>query len=183
MKPIKALRGYFLSRTIREKMLVLGLIAVLAVVWVSRLLKRTAATSGSLSAKGMDLREQQGWLNEQQAIERRSKAATENLDRSKTFDSVRLQGKMYEIAKAAGLGPNTKISGLPPVPTNLFKYNTVQVQILNVASSAYGSLLNFENEIHKYSPYIGIESAQVRVNPSTSQLTLQMRVFSVERLQ
>ncbi len=179
MKQIRALRNYFLSRSIREKMLVLGLVAVTAVVWVSGVMGRGASRIRSLKVAGADLAEQKSWLEQREAIEKRNRAAVADLNPAKTLDTVRLQGKMDEVARSMRLGNNTRVGDSSTIPTNLFKYNTVRVQINNVPISEYKSLLDFENKIHEFAPYIGVESAQVQVNPS-QQLSLQMKVFSVE---
>ena len=172
------MKAFFLSRLLREKILLFGLTAIAAVMWLSAVSTRVRAFWTQAQTSTINLKEQRAWLGERERIERDAKAAIGQLDPSRTFDSVRLQAELDAIARGVGIVKGTSANDNQVTPGPQFSINTVRFTIVNVEWKA---LKRFYEELSKRAPYIGIEELAVagnRANPS--QLTASLRVSSVE---
>ena len=171
------MKAFYMRRIMREKMLILGITMVAAAMWLSSATSRAGTFWRQFRATSQELKMQQAFLDQQTQIETAAAAAVENLDPSRTFDSVRLQTELDAIARATGV---TNASSEDPRVdrTDQFSINTVQFQ---VRSAEWLSLVRFYQELVKRSPYIGIEQVTIIANRATpSQLGATLRVSSVE---
>ena len=66
---IRTIRAFFLSRLLREKVLLAGFIVLAAAVWVSSIAGRTGRTIRAVRATSGSLNEQQLWLSNRAMIE------------------------------------------------------------------------------------------------------------------
>lgn len=171
------MKAFFLSRLLREKVLLFGLIAVAAVMWLSSVSTRVRRFWRDASATSTELVSQRNWLAERGRIESESKAAVAQLDPSRTFDGARLQAELYTIAKSIGIGRSSSIDDANTSTVSQFSINTVRFVIRDVP---YQSLKAFYRELSKRSPYIGIEEFSVNGRATTDQVTASLRVSSVE---
>ncbi|MGC4072708.1 MAG: hypothetical protein QM760_09345 [Nibricoccus sp.] len=163
------MKAFFLSRLLREKVLLVALIVAAAAMWLSSAGKRAGKFWREVSQTSADLKEQAVVLGQKDAIKERAHAAIERLDPSRTFDPVRLQSEVNTIANIAGLGSKASISGAPTERVGQFAVHTVQLVIRN---ADYESLTKFYLELQKRSPYIGIETFDVASTSPTSGQTL-----------
>jgi type II secretory pathway component PulK len=172
-------KAFFLSRALREKILLVALIVGAAAMWLSGAGKRAGKFWREVSSTSMDLKEQEIVLGQKDLIEARAHAAIEQLDPSRTFDPVRLQSEINTIANAAGLGSKTSISSVPSDKAGQFQIHSVQVVVRN---ADYDSLTKFYTELQKRSPYIGIVSFDVAsTSPANGYvLTQSMRISSMQ---
>lgn len=172
------MKAFFLSRLLREKVLLFGLTAIAAVMWLSAVSTRVRAFWTQAQTTSANLKEQKAWLGERERIQRDAKAAVEHLDPSRTFDSVRLQSELDSIARSVGIVKGTSINDTQVVPGPQFSINSVRFTLANVEWKA---LKRFYAELSKRAPYIGIEEFAVSANRANpSQLTASLRVSSVE---
>ena len=172
------MKAFFLSRLLREKILLVALIVAAAAMWLSGAGKRAGKVWRETRNTSIDLQEQEMVLGQKEAIEARSRASVERLDRTRTFDRVRLQSEINNIAVEVGLGAKTNISGLPTEPASQFSVHSVNVAINN---ADYFSLTKFYTALQKQTPYIGIEQFDIVSNtPGSSVLRQSLRVSSFD---
>ena len=173
MNPVKA---WFLGRLFREKVLVLALVLIGALIWLSSSSKHLTKNLSSYRSAETSLATQQLWLNNRPAIEEAAKAAVQNLDPSKTYNSTFLVAEILGIAGRSGLQVNTEPPRTQRSPQ--FAVHTVQV---TTRRAELASLLRFYQELASKAPYLGLEQVSLqgdRTNPGMINATLQ--VISVE---
>lgn len=171
------MKAFFLSRLLREKILMLGFVLVAALIWITGVGERAGAKWREVKATTADLDTQRRWLLVRERIEREAQLAIEHLDPARSFDSVRLQGELNTLARGAGLS-NYDVSDSRTVRTSQFAVHSVQFSARNADIRA---LINFYQALNQRAPYLGLEQfalASNRANPS--QLTASWRVTSVE---
>ena len=173
------MKAFFLSRALREKILMVALIVGAAAMWLSAAGKRAGAFWREASATSADLKDQEMVLGQREAIEQRSLAAIGQLDPSRTFDQARLQSEINTIVNAAGLGSKASISTAPSDKAGQFSVHSVQVRIVN---ADFKSLTDFYRELQKRSPYIGIVSFDLASTSAANGhvLTQVMKISSMQ---
>jgi len=171
------MKAFFLSRLLREKILMLGFVLIAALIWLSGVSDRVSVQWKASQVTSTDLDVQRRWLLQKERIEREAQLAIENLDPSKSLDSVRLQGELNSLARAAGL-TNYDVSDSRTSRTTQFAVHSVQFSARN---ADIAKLIQFYQTLSQRAPYLGLEQfalASNRANPS--QLTASWRVTSVE---
>lgn len=172
------MKAFFLSRLLREKMLLLLLVGAAAVVWLSSVTGRLSAWNAERRSTTFALNEQALWLAQRESIEQEALAAIRNLDPARSFNGVRLSAELSNLAAAAGLGGNTTSEVLAPERTAEFAVNAVR---LRITRASWESLKSFYLELSKRAPYITVDQFAIvadRNNPT--QLTANLRVVAVE---
>jgi hypothetical protein len=173
---MNALKAYFLSRLLREKLLLVTIAVLVALAILSNFSSRVARSWRAQHAATVALAEQQQWLAHRTGIEAGAGQAVKNLDPARTFDDTRLVGELNALARAQGLKftsdtPRTERSGQ-------FAVHTVQFNLLKMDWEA---LKRFYLELTKRSPYIGIEQCSLQAERATpGVLNASLRVSSVE---
>jgi hypothetical protein len=175
---ISTLRAYFLTRLLREKILLLGFILIGTVWWFSSTATRAARFWREQRATTSELRVQQQWLNNRVAIEDAAKKAATQLVPAKTLDRTRLNAAVNQAASEVGL----KNGGTSNASSETIGQFTIHSLVYQVAGADYDTLLKFYLKINQQAPYIGIESFLLfPTNPNdTSKFTLNLKISSVE---
>jgi hypothetical protein len=173
------MKAFFLSRALREKVLLVALIVGVAAMWLSSAGKRAGVFWREAKATSSDLKVQEIVLGQKDMIAERQQAAIARLDPARTYDPVRLQSEVNTIANAAGLGSKASITGAPSEKSGQFAVHTVQLVIRN---ADYESLTKFYTELQQRSPYIGIVSFDVAsTSPANGQvLTQSMKISAMQ---
>jgi hypothetical protein len=172
------MKAFFYSRHLREKILIIVLLGMVAVTWLVGVANRGRAFWREWRATSTVLTTQQQWLSNRREIEATATQAIGRLDPTRTFSSTRLLGELSTIADQVGVRSNTSSEILGTERTNEFAVNTVQFAIRNADLPA---VLAFYDEIDKRAPYLGVEQFSLTVNPGNqSLLTVMLRVSSVE---
>ncbi len=172
------MKTFFLSRLLREKILLLLFVGFGAVIWASNVSERVRTTAMNVQRSSADLAEQTLWLERRESIQAEADAAVKNLDPSRTYNGVRLSAELSALASRAGLASNATSGGLRTERTAQFAVHTIE---FNLRGVAWADLLQFYAALSERAPYIGIEEfalAADRTNPSSLNATL--RVSSVE---
>ena len=172
------MKAFFLSRLLREKILMVGLIVLAAATWLSGLLTRGQLFAREFSRTSQDLTIQSMMIGQQGRIEASAEAAIKHLEPSGTYNLLRLQAELDTIARSVGL-TTTASDDSHAERTPQFTVNTVQFSIRN---ADYESLVRFYLELVKRSPYLGIEQFSVFTSSATNPalLSASLRVSSVE---
>ncbi|MEO6874276.1 MAG: hypothetical protein ABI222_05595 [Opitutaceae bacterium] len=173
---MNALKTYFLSRLLREKLLLVIIVVLVALTCLSSFSRRVARAWRTHHTTTVTLADQQQWLANRATIEASAVQAVKNLDPAKTLDDTQLVGELNALARAQGLkftsdSPRTESTGQ-------FAVHTVQFNLLKMD---WNSMKRFYLELTKRSPYIGIEQFSLqseRTNPAL--LNASLRVSSVE---
>ena len=174
---MKAFKAFFLSRLLREKVLLLAFVLIGAAIWFSSVSDRVGVRLRQIRTASSDLDVQARWLLQQDRIQKEATFAIAHLDPALAFDSVRLQSEINSMARDAGLS-NYDVSDSRDQSTSQFAVHSVQFSARNADIAA---LVTFYQALGKRAPYIGIEQfslASNRANPS--QLNISWRVTSVE---
>jgi hypothetical protein len=172
---MRTLKIFFLSRLLREKLMLVLFVAIAALWWASALVTRASAEYRSHHALTSTLAEQKRWLASRGAIEAAAQQAVKNLDPSKTLDDTRLVGDLIALAREH----NVTLSNDAPqtVRTPQFAVHTVQI---NLQRTDWDSLNAFYYAIADRSPYMGVTQFAIASLPNPNQLNASMQVSSVE---
>ena len=172
---MKALKAFFLSRLLTEKILLTGFLLIIAVLGFSHVLRDVSRFWVDFRNTTMILTAQRISLDGRAETEAKVKRALSQLDPSHTLDSARLQGDLNTLA--TGL-PGTTIDARPDETGVEFIKHSVQFSVRKVEWSA---LQQFYVALSKRVPYINIEQCSIsadRANPT--QLNATMLISSVE---
>ena len=175
---IRTIRAYFLSRLLREKLLLLSFILIGTLWWLSSFGTRAARFWREQRTTTSELAVQQQWLNNRTAIEQAAKKAASRLESAQTLDRTRLNAKVNQAASEAGL-KNGGTSVFPSETNGQFTIHSLQYQ---VSGADYDNLQNFYLKLNQQAPYIGIESFALSPTNQNdlTKYTLIVRVSSVE---
>ena len=172
------MKAFFFSRHSREKVLLAALLALVAIIWLTRVARSGRELWLEWQTTAAMLATQQQWLDNRASIEVAAAKAIEHLDPARTFSSPRLLGELSTIADKIGVRTNTSSEIIGTDRTSLFSINSVQFSLRN---TDWDSLKRFYLELSQRSPYIGIEQFVLTVNPTNpTLLNATMRVSSVE---
>jgi hypothetical protein len=170
------MKHFFLSRSRRERSLLLIFVFAAAVVW---LLSAAERLSGQMSAHRqavIDAATQKIWLDGKAEIEGRAARAAASLEPARTLGAASLVGEVSAIAARAGLTP--VVESPRTQNADQFSYHTVQVGFRRANLPA---LIKFYRELVQRAPYLALEECSLsatRANPA--ELDAQFTIFSVE---
>ena len=171
---MKALKAFFLSRLLTEKILLAGFLLILALWGFSHGLRDVGRFGVDFRNTSMILAAQKTSLDGRAQTEAKVKAALSQLDPSHTLDSARLQGDLNTLATM----PDTTIDASPDEPADQFIKHSVRFSVRKVD---WSTLQQFYVALSKRAPYISIEECSIyadRANPA--QLNATMLISSVE---
>lgn len=170
------MKRYFLTRSLREKALLVAFVAIAAFIWFLSTAGRARVMWEEARLLRADLKEQQLWLNQRAEIEARATQATGQLDPARTLNGTRLVADMNSLAQSAGLA--AEVSGQRTERTSQFAFHSAQVSFRR---AELGALVKFYEELSKRSPYVGLEQVSLatdRGSPGT--LNASFRVVATE---
>lgn len=175
---IKACKAFFLSRLLREKVLMVVFIVLGAAIWLSGFSDRVGQFWREHRALKSTLAAQQQWLDSREMIDARSRQAISKLDPARTLNDTRLLGEINAIANGVGLRSNVATNEARTERTSQFAVNSLHVA---VSKASYETMRQLYFELQKRSPYIGLEEFSLQVDPANRNLlNASLRVSSVE---
>lgn len=181
---IRTLRLFFLSRLLREKLLLVAFVAIGAVIWFSDFGSRGLAWWRSQKFTSEQLKVQDRWLRDEPIIQENAQKAAAQLDPAKTLDGTRLFTNVQKLASEAGLR-NVRNDGLAPQgSTGQFTVNTLTITAQAADADPaknWEAITKFYTTVQQRSPYIAIDQFILqpqRANPG--QLTVVLKVSSVQ---
>ncbi len=176
---IRTLRLYFLSRLLREKLMLLGLILIGTLWWLSAFGTRASQFWRTQRSTTVTLEEQQIWLKNRATIEVAGQKAMGRLDSAKTLDRIRLVDALNHAAQEAGLRSNNYSSDAPKSETS--DQITVHSVEFRVTQADYTMVQQFYLKVQQRAPYIGIESFGLQPSATDpSKVSLTLRVSAAE---
>jgi hypothetical protein len=164
---IRALRAFFLGRSLREEIMVVAFILLIFGWWFSRFEARAAGFLHETKQTTSELNSQAQWL---------SKESASRFDASRTLNSTALLTEAHNLASEAGLP--TPSGDLDPDESNgQFSVHTLRFQIQR---ADWTSLQNFFLALEKRHPYIGVEQFDLRVDKASKTHGVQLILSSFE---
>jgi hypothetical protein len=171
---MKALKAFFLSRLLTEKILLAGFLLILALWGFFHVLRDVRGFGFDFRNTSMILAAQKTSLDGRANTEAKVKHALSQLDPSRTIDGAHLQDDINTLATM----PNNSIEGRPDEPADQFIVHSVQFSVRKVD---WSTLQQFYVALSKRAPYITIEECSIaadRANPA--ELNATMLISSVE---
>ena len=171
---MRALKAFFLSRLLREKVMLVLFVALGGVTWLAAFSGRASGAYRAFRASSNELAQQKQWLASRGSIEAAAIQAVKNLDPAQTLDDTRLVGELSALAREHNLKftndtPQTERSAQ-------FAVHTVQVTL---PRADWEVLYRFYVALARRSPYIGITQfslAADRANPALLNASLRVSV-------
>jgi len=170
------MRRYFLTRSVREQVLLLAFVVLAAVSWIfsgigrarDRWLEHRALRAGQET--------QEAWLANRAAIEARAAEAVHRLEPAQTLNGTRLVGELNRLATEAGLA--AEVSGQRTERTAQFSFHAAQVSFRR---ADLGALVRFYEALAARSPYVGIEQMTLTSDRGApGQVNATFRVIAAE---
>ena len=172
------MRAWFMGKLAREKILLLAFLLAAAVLWSSDLSERLRESIYEVRMTSGTLGTQAQWLADRERIESEARAAVEDLDSSRTYNSVRLSAEMNTLANQAGIASTLRSNVIGTQQTAQFAVHQVELTLTRVP---WSNLLQFYDALSQRAPYIAIERFRLySVRTDTSLLNAQLLVSSVE---
>jgi hypothetical protein len=174
---IRTVRAFFLSRVLREKLLLVSFAVLAAAIWLSSLGRRTARFVREVHVTTSNLDDQGLWLSNRTKIEASAQAAAAQLDAVRTLDATRLLAEVAAIAGEAGL-KNTTSGESQDDSNGQFAVHSLR---FNITRADWDSIKAFYLALQKRSPYIGIEQFSLQADRANATLlNASLRISSVE---
>lgn len=174
---IRALRHYFLTRALREKLLLVAFVAIGALWWFSAFTTRAGGFWRDQRRTTARLAEQSQWIKNRTMIEETAQKTAQRLDPAKTLNGNQLVTTVAQLASEAGL--RNTVSGTPTTEkSGQFAVHTAEY---NINQAEWEQLTTFYEALQKRSPYISVERFLLSAAANApSKLTLSLKVVSVE---
>ncbi len=170
------MKSLFLSRSFREKaMLVLFLLAIV-VVWANSLADRGGVISNEYSSFGLLLEEQDIILDSEEEIQARMLAGVENLEPQRILSGTRLVSELDSMAQRRQLSREIN----PPRSSQgaVFTFHSVN---MTIRQANIGALMALADDIQARAPYMGLDSLVLRADQNNPhQLVAEFSISSVE---
>lgn len=178
---IRTFRAYFLSRALREKLLLVVFVGIGVAWWGSAFTTRVGKFWQNQRTTTARLAEQAQWIKNKTIIETAAVKTAAQLDPAKTLNSNQLVTTVDQLAKEAGL-KDARSSGI--VPTTRSGQFAIHSADFTIRNADWETLRKFYEALQLRSPYIGVERFILQSLPNNdAQLTLVLRVVSFEIVQ
>ena len=166
----------FLTRALREKLLLMAFLAIGVLWWLSAFGRHAGAFLREARTTTARLATQALWIRNQPAIEAAAKKTAERLDPAKTLNGNQLVTTVDQLAKEAGLRNGV---GLTPTTQKSGQF-AVHTAEYNITNAGWDQLRAFYDALQQRSPYISIERFILSSGTNPAVLTLNLKIVSVE---
>lgn len=171
------LRHAFVHRSLRERVLVLGLLATAVVIWFSSFSGRLGTTwrdAGRIAALEA---EQNLLLEQREPVAARLNGFLARVEPGRTLNQTRLVAELSALLNQFQL-VNNSIDTPRTEPVDQFRAHATDV-VLQRAD--LGSLINFIDALASRAPYIQLERLDILVDPANpASMNVRLRVSAVE---
>jgi hypothetical protein len=175
---IRTLRAYFLTRAVREKLLLVAFVGIAVLWWGSSFATRATTFWQAQRTTTLRLREQAEWIRNENTIKETAKKTASRLDPTKTLSGNQLVTTVSQLANEAGLKGLQTAGGTVTTTSGQFAVHSQEFVIRNVE---WETLSKFYEALQRRSPYISLERFTLTAAANNAaQLTLSLKVTSVE---
>jgi hypothetical protein len=176
---IRTVRALFLGRLLREKVLLVALVLVAAVLWLTNLAGRTGIFLAEQRHTRTTLAEQNRWLKNRDAVEKAAKKTSEAFTKDRMLDDLGLLNAIQNAANDSGL-QHYNTSPAPPESSSQLSIHTCTFTVNKVD---WGALQKFLATLDKNPAYIRIKQFTIASADKSSDATnVSMQISSVETL-
>lgn len=173
---MNALKPWFLSRLLREKILVIAFVLLAALIWFTGAVDRLQNRLRLVRSADAELATQAIWLQNRPAIEEAAAAAVRNLEPSRTLDATFLVAEIQAISGRAGLTVS-----IEPPRTQRSSQFSVHTVLVTSRRADLANVLRFYQELAAKAPYLGLEQVTLRIDRSApGAVNVDLQVASVE---
>lgn len=151
--------------TRRERVMLVALLVVGAMIWGSYFMKRWDSVHAQLSEARKETENQRLWLRSLPQFEAKRNAVLGQMDKSKTFNASQLVGWFDNIARTLKL--RHTLSAPTVTADSIFTRNTLSVNLRNVNLE---QLLSIERQIRELHPYLSLDEMTIVANPADQRL-------------
>jgi len=179
---IRTIRAFFLSRALREKLLLVAFVVIGLLWWGSSFITRGRAFWNEQRTMTSRLKVNAEWIKNKTLIEQNEKKTAESLAPEKALNANQLITTVNQLANEAGL-KDIRTGGPQPSSTSgQFSVHSQDFQIQRIdGPPGWEALSRFYEALQKRSPYIAIERfTLVSAGNNSSQLNLVLKVTSME---
>ena len=169
------MKSLYLSRSFREKAMVLLMLAVALVIWASMFSERFGQLMADRGRINRIHAEFSVYLDNREIITQRAQEGIQNLDPRRTLDGTRLWGEIAALARRHGLRPS--VDSPRTEPGEVFSYHTL---VLSVSEADLESLISFTGELQARAPYMDLENVIITARSNPMLLDARYRISSVE---
>jgi hypothetical protein len=176
---IRTLRAFFLSRVLREKLLLLGFLGVVVILWGSAYTSRAVSFYRGQHNTSVALADQDRWLARKDLIKTATERAVSQMDPSKTLDPANLSVVVSQLASEAGIKNMQRLGSTAALSSGQFSINTLRLQIQN---ADWRDFAGFYQKLQERSPYIAITEITLRPmrgNPAQIQAAMVVASFEI----
>jgi hypothetical protein len=173
------MKRFFLTRSFREKTLLVAFVSLVAIAWLLSGAGRARARLQDWQSLRASGEEQRLWLTNRTEIEARAAKATAQLDPAKTLNGTRLVAEMSSLAAQAGL--TAEVSGQRTERTTQFAFHSAQVTFRRAEMNA---LVKFYEALSARSPYVGLEQVSLAADrgaPGALNATFRVTAAELQR--
>src|SRR5688572_12770144 len=175
---IRTIRAFFLSRALREKLLLVVFVGIAVLWWGSSFVTRASGFWQAQRTTVLRLREQAEWIKNENTIKETAKKTASRLDPTKTLSGNQLVTTVSQLANEAGLKGLQTAGGTVTTTSGQFAVHSQEFVIRNVEWETLGK---FYEALQRRSPYISLERFTLTsAANNAAQLTLNLKVTSVE---
>jgi hypothetical protein len=174
---IRRARAFFLSRALREKLLLVAFVAIGMAWWASAYATRFGAFWREQRLTTVNLAVQTEWIKNKDRIEDTAKKTVSSLDPTKTLNGNQLVTEVLQLGKEAGLKSIQTFGGTENSTTGQF---AVHSQDYQVRDAEWEELKSFYKALQRRSPYLAIERFILESPNNSPRHLLRLRVTSVE---
>lgn len=177
---IRSFRAFFLSRVMREKLLLVGFLGLGVVMWASSFSSRASRFWREQHATTVQLKDQDNWLAQRGAIAKATAQAAAQMDPAKTLDPTGLAVTVRELADRTGVQLVSLSARTNVLPGGQFSVNSQQFQVQN---TDWSSFKQFYQQVQQLSPYVAITQLALQPvlgNPAQIRASLAVASFEIK---
>lgn len=169
------MKSYFMSRNLREKLLVLVMLLVALVIWASFFMERLGGLMTDRRSVNLLGAELAVYIDNRDLIRERAEVGIRNLEPGRTLNATRLSVEAGEMARRNGLNPS--IDSPRTEPGDVFSYHTI---IMTVNEADLESLVKFTTELQSRAPYMSLDQVSISARAIPTLHDARYRISAVE---
>lgn len=168
------MKHFYNARSLRERLLLLGFLAIGVAWWGSALAGRVRLNVQAWQSVARDAEVQRLWLAQEGTVGQRTAAVAAQLDAARTMNAAQAFAEVSRLAQGLPLEMGAQRTDR----TDNFALHSLQITFRRVDMAG---LLRFYEGVAARAPYVGIDQCTISADRATPGLVNAVfRVYSVE---
>jgi hypothetical protein len=168
------MKNFYNTKSMRERLLMLGFLAIGVLWWGSALVTRVGDNVRSWHAVAEEAEIQQMWQGQAGAIAERTAQAASKLDAARTMSATQAYAEVDRLAQGLPHDMGAPRTDL----TDNFAIHSLQITFRRVDMAG---LIRFYEGVASRAPYVGIDQCTISADRATpGMVNAVFRVYSVE---